>query len=514
MDYISSLPPELLNLLSKDLDKESFVNFHAVSSGMYNSLSPTLYLENHPQIISDLVNQSEANFDRIPSFWKTPLKEAATTELKLRHYKVLPRMSYIFEIFTDITKLDTLGILTIGNYVSYINYLKKLTSLKVQKVPKEFFTSIQDRLVDLEIKDVKAMGCEDGSWPKLESLIITNEHQDQDFVEIQGLSKLKSLKKLRISSENLNIEKLNLEQMPNLEYVQLETILCEINSLEKVLQLLTQVPSLKKIDLKLKIDNSIDEKSLNLIKKLAGMGQLGYVQLKINPKGNYSNCLDLLFIYLSKHINVIQIETNHFNHNKSSFNSTLRVLHDTALPSLTTLFLESHLLTREQLKGICEAHSGIRSLSLEKCTLNPLDLFPICNLKLEKLNLALTKTNDEILKMVGDHLPALKLLSLRGCKTISDEGLKNLITLTHLKGLDLMSTSITDESVSFIESKLPHLRKLNLHDTHITKSSLSKLTNMKQLQRIALNPSQSLPLESICDSPLNLIQYFRSHLII
>ena len=93
-------------------------------------------------------------------------------------------------------------------------------------------------------------------------------------------------------------------------------------------------------------------------------------------------------------------------------------------------------------------------------------------------------------------------------------GLKNLAPLAHLKVLELMSTSVTDVGVSFIESNFTHLRKLNLHDTHITDNSLPKLTSMKQLRKFAINPSQTLPVEFICDSGLNLHQYFRSHLII
>ena len=410
MNYISSLPTELLNLISIHLDKESFVNCHSASHGMHTSLSPKSYLEHHPRIISDLVNQSGANFKKIPPLWKKAVKEAATTELKLRHYKVVSNIPHLFKIFTDITKLDTLEILTLGNYTSEISSLKNLKNLKVQGVTKEFFTSIREQLVELEIKDVHAIGCKDDSWHKLESLIISNEHQD--FEEIQDITKLTSLKKLRISSKNiLNIEHLHLEQMPNLEYIQLETILCEEHSLQKILQWLSQVPSLKKIDLKLKIDKPIDKKSINLIKELANCRQLGNIRLSINPKGKGVNCLGQLFHHLSKHIDMIQIETNsHLNYNKSFFDSILTDLCEVSLPSLTTLFLETHLLTIQQLIGICKAHPGIKSLSLEKCTLNPLDLSQIYSLtKLEKLNLALTKSNDDILKGVRQSFACSKI---------------------------------------------------------------------------------------------------------
>lgn len=81
------------------------------------------------------------------------------------------------------------------------------------------------------------------------------------------------------------------------------------------------------------------------------------------------------------------------------------------------------------------------------------------------------------------------LYKLRLGGHISDDGLKHLEALPHLKSLDVHVLGITDAGVAHLKS-LTDLERLNLTYTKVTDAGLRHLTGMSRLKWLGLNYTQ------------------------
>lgn len=82
-------------------------------------------------------------------------------------------------------------------------------------------------------------------------------------------------------------------------------------------------------------------------------------------------------------------------------------------------------------------------------------------------------------------LPELRSLNLLWTSGCSDEALRSLGSMRHLKSLTLSSTGAGDVALEYIEP-LRELQWLDLDDTRVTDAGLKHLKGMTQLQRLSL----------------------------
>ena len=97
---------------------------------------------------------------------------------------------------------------------------------------------------------------------------------------------------------------------------------------------------------------------------------------------------------------------------------------------------------------------------------------------------AVGQMTDEILADIA-RLDGIVGLHLNGSRAVTDEGVRRLAGMPHLKRLDLSGTSITDRALGVL-GQLPSLENLSLAGTAITDAGASELANCHKLARLNL----------------------------
>ena len=82
-------------------------------------------------------------------------------------------------------------------------------------------------------------------------------------------------------------------------------------------------------------------------------------------------------------------------------------------------------------------------------------------------------------------LDKLRLLDLRGCLQVGDEGLKKLSTLKNLKDLKLRCTALTDDGVAVV-GEMPKLEYLTIEDARVEGEGLASLSKNDNLKAVTL----------------------------
>lgn len=109
--------------------------------------------------------------------------------------------------------------------------------------------------------------------------------------------------------------------------------------------------------------------------------------------------------------------------------------------------------------------------------------------KLEKLRFLNLDTTGSGVTSVGLEslaaLTELRYLGLAGSRKITDAALLKFKGLTHLRGLDLNSTTITDTGLAVVKH-FPELRLLNLSHTKLSGAGLKSLSELADLEELDL----------------------------
>jgi len=151
------------------------------------------------------------------------------------------------------------------------------------------------------------------------------------------------------------------------------------------------------------------------------------------------------------------------------------------LHSLETLSLENSEVTNEGI-AVLEHLPNLKVLSLRRCA--KLNATGLENLKhvpnLERLMLLYTLTDNDGLAHVA-QLKKLKVLDLRGCMQVGDAGLEKIQGLTNLVDLKLRSYNVTDAGMEYV-GKLTKLRYLAMEDCGIGDEGMKHLEGLDQLR--------------------------------
>ena len=91
--------------------------------------------------------------------------------------------------------------------------------------------------------------------------------------------------------------------------------------------------------------------------------------------------------------------------------------------------------------------------------------------------------DDRGMKLVIEKMPNVKIVSLMLCPRLTDNGLRQIAALPHLKTLRLHHSSITDRGIQHI-LPLRHLEFLDVSGTGVTASGLATLAQLPQLTDI------------------------------
>jgi Leucine-rich repeat (LRR) protein len=91
-------------------------------------------------------------------------------------------------------------------------------------------------------------------------------------------------------------------------------------------------------------------------------------------------------------------------------------------------------------------------------------------------------------KLLGDvsGIESVSSLELGGSKMLTDDGVRHLARLPHLKHLDLSGTAITDRALDVLRH-LPELETLSLAMTHVTDAGIAQLSACEKLERVNLS---------------------------
>jgi hypothetical protein len=92
---------------------------------------------------------------------------------------------------------------------------------------------------------------------------------------------------------------------------------------------------------------------------------------------------------------------------------------------------------------------------------------------------------DELLRDVS-RIDGITSLELGGSKMLTDDGVRHLARLPHLKHLDLSGTAITDRALDVLRG-LPELETLSLAMTHVTDAGIAQLSACAKLERVNLS---------------------------
>ena len=139
-------------------------------------------------------------------------------------------------------------------------------------------------------------------------------------------------------------------------------------------------------------------------------------------------------------------------------------------------------------EGFC-VHKG-KLINLEKLDLNIcgyltkqgiIEMLQMCGTQLKVLELNNTKITGEGLSVLKENFVNLETLTLRHCKHITKEGMKDILQMcgTRLKVLDMSGTKVTDEYLSGFKEKLINLETLTLVDIEgITQQGISEFLQL------------------------------------
>lgn len=116
----------------------------------------------------------------------------------------------------------------------------------------------------------------------------------------------------------------------------------------------------------------------------------------------------------------------------------------------------------------------MKGTSLE--TLNYLGALP----RLQRLHLPLTDIGDDDLARVG-KAQSLEELILSGNQRLTDEGLKGLASLPHLRELFMTDVPIDGSGLKYL-SQLPHLEVLDIAQSKVTNLSLESVGRLSHLR--------------------------------
>ncbi|MDP6448140.1 MAG: hypothetical protein QF805_30385, partial [Pirellulaceae bacterium] len=109
--------------------------------------------------------------------------------------------------------------------------------------------------------------------------------------------------------------------------------------------------------------------------------------------------------------------------------------------------------------------------------------------KATKANLTNSAISDAEMELIGS-LTSLQLLTLNGCRNLTDAGLVHLKPLTGLKGLALERTNITDAGLENLKG-LKELTLLSLNWTRVGDAGLVHLQDMKKMGTLYLCATQT-----------------------
>jgi hypothetical protein len=91
--------------------------------------------------------------------------------------------------------------------------------------------------------------------------------------------------------------------------------------------------------------------------------------------------------------------------------------------------------------------------------------------------------DDRGMRLLAKKMPNLQSVSLMLCPSVTDEGLRQISALPHLKTLRLHHSSITDRSIGHVLN-LKRLEFLDVSGTGVTASGLATLVQLPQLTDI------------------------------
>lgn len=97
---------------------------------------------------------------------------------------------------------------------------------------------------------------------------------------------------------------------------------------------------------------------------------------------------------------------------------------------------------------------------------------------------------DASITMVVTRCPMLRILSVRKCKLLTEEGVASLGQLSHLETLNVgQAGGVTDASVATIcaRGEESHIKSLVLNHSHLTDRALETIATCPQLQELALH---------------------------
>jgi tetratricopeptide (TPR) repeat protein len=153
------------------------------------------------------------------------------------------------------------------------------------------------------------------------------------------------------------------------------------------------------------------------------------------------------------------------------------------LPGLQYLDLALSGFTDKQIESVLRMPNllGLNLEGSKVITLNRLGELK----KLKNLSLKDTQISDSALLNVA-KVRTLEDLSLAGAKKLTDEGLKFLIPLKHLKTLDLSQTRITSKSLKYIK-KIPELKALILSGTAVDENGLREFLKIPEFHKVKID---------------------------
>lgn len=139
------------------------------------------------------------------------------------------------------------------------------------------------------------------------------------------------------------------------------------------------------------------------------------------------------------------------------------------------------------IKQLAENYIGLKVLNIRATKITDLGVHHICRhmVGLTDLDLGCTGISDSSLDNIGKSLPQLKSLGFAGTKT-TDYGIKCLCyskISSNLLHLDIASTNITDEALTYITEKMINLESIDVAGTKVSENAVEKLS-MQSIQLV------------------------------
>ena len=128
--------------------------------------------------------------------------------------------------------------------------------------------------------------------------------------------------------------------------------------------------------------------------------------------------------------------------------------------------------------------------------------------KLQHITFSPSDTTDAHLAAFGTlHFPVLHQIYLRHASKVTDAGVAHLTNFPSLKGIQLIGTSITDESLEAFASSYPSLVGINVVECpHLTVKGFQTLADSPSLTNVSLslNPLTQSDIENIIQTVPNV----------